>query len=76
MAERKEIKKARDLGYEVNAIRPENDVYHVDGFGLSTYYSADDDEPWESLISGHDERKKQFEMTPEERDAYFGTGVG
>lgn len=65
---RNEITKAKELGYSVESIRPENDVYRVEGFGLSTQYNEDNAEAWESLISGHEERKRQSELTDEERE--------
>lgn len=64
---RKEIDEARKLGYEVNEAM--SGTLHVSGFGLSTYYTENNDEAWESLVTGHTERKRQFEMTDEEYEA-------
>jgi hypothetical protein len=82
MATDKYIDKARELGYEVSVSFEGYDdvptVYHVEGHGISTQYSHNDEVAWANLVNrkAHAHREKSaravnpeddFTWTPEEQ---------
>jgi hypothetical protein len=64
-----DLAKATELGYDVR--REGAGSFRVQGHGLNTLYSEDDEQAWDDLIEGHGERKGLHEMSNEQRNRFL-----